>query len=74
MAWQTTNSLGLHFASSSLDIHPFPRESEIDFLTEAEAVFAPPQLRTTAKKKEKKPTVIQAPSPKKTAAKKKDAA
>jgi ParB family chromosome partitioning protein len=53
---------------------PIPHESEIDFLTEAEAAFAPPQPRTTAKKKEKKPTVIKAPSPKKTAAKKKDAA
>jgi ParB family chromosome partitioning protein len=53
---------------------PIPCESEIDFLTEAEAAFAPPQPRTTAKKKEKKPTVIKAPSPKKTAAKKKDAA
>jgi ParB family chromosome partitioning protein len=53
---------------------PIPRESEIDFLTEAEAAFAPPQAKTTAKRKEKKPTVIKAPSPKKTAAKKKDAA
>jgi ParB family chromosome partitioning protein len=53
---------------------PIPRESEIDFLTEAEAAFAPPQPRTTAKKKEKKPTVIKAHTPKKTAAKKKDAA
>jgi ParB family chromosome partitioning protein len=51
---------------------PIPYESEIDFL--AEAAFAPPQPKATAKKKEKKPTVIKAPSPKNTAAKKKDAA
>jgi ParB family chromosome partitioning protein len=53
---------------------PIPRESEIDFLTEAEAAFAPPQPGTTAKKKEKKSTVIKAPTPKKTAAKKEEAA
>jgi hypothetical protein len=53
---------------------PIPRESEIDFLTEAEVAFAPPQPKTATKKKEKKPTVIKAPTPKKTAAKKKDAA
>jgi ParB family chromosome partitioning protein len=49
---------------------PIPRDSEIDFLTEAEAAFAPPQPKKTTKKKEKKPTVGKAPAPKKTAAKK----
>ena len=53
---------------------PVRRESEIAFLDEAEAAFAPPQPKTTAKKKEKKPTLVKAPTPKKTAAKKKDAA
>jgi ParB family chromosome partitioning protein len=51
-----------------------PHESEIDFLTEAEAAFAPSQPKKMTKKKEKKPTVNQAPTPKKTAAKKKVAA
>jgi len=46
-----------------------PRESEIDFLTEAEAVFAPPQPKKTASKKAKTPTPIKATE--KTAAKKK---
>jgi ParB family chromosome partitioning protein len=51
-----------------------PRESEIDFLVEAEAAFAPPQPKKTTKKKEKKPTVNKAATPKKTAAMKKVAA
>jgi ParB family chromosome partitioning protein len=53
---------------------PIPRESEIDFLTEAEAAFAPPQPKRTNKKKEKKPKAIKDPTPKMTAAKKKVAA
>ena len=32
---------------------PIPRESEIDFLTEAEAAFAPPHPKKTASKKKK---------------------
>jgi ParB family transcriptional regulator, chromosome partitioning protein len=47
---------------------PIPRESEIDFLTEAEAVFAPPQSKKTATKKAKTPTPTKAAQ--KTAAKK----
>src|SRR5258705_7233298 len=47
---------------------PFPRESEIDFLTEAEVAFAPPQPKNTAAKKAKAPAPIKAA--KKTAAKK----
>ena len=50
---------------------PIPRESEIDFLTEAEAAFAPPQPKKTASKKTKTPTPIKAAQ--KTAAKKKTA-
>jgi hypothetical protein len=37
-----------------------PRESEIDFLTEAEVAFAPPQPKKTAIKKEKAPAPIKA--------------
>ena len=44
------------------------RESEIDFLTEAEAAFAPPQPKKTASKKAKAPAPIKAAQ--KTAAKK----
>jgi ParB family chromosome partitioning protein len=47
---------------------PIPRESEIDFLTEAEAAFAPPQPKNTATKKAKSTTPIKAAE--KTAAKK----
>ena len=47
---------------------PIPRESEIDFLTEAEAAFAPPQSKKTASKKAKAPAPIKAAQ--KTAAKK----
>jgi ParB family chromosome partitioning protein len=46
-----------------------PRESEIDFLIEAEAAFAPPHPKKTASKKAKTPTPIKATE--KTAAKKK---
>lgn len=46
-----------------------PRESEIDPLTEAEAVFAPQQPKTANKKKEGKPIPVKA-TKKKTAAKK----
>jgi ParB family chromosome partitioning protein len=45
-----------------------PRESEIDFLTEAEAAFAPLQPKKTASKKAKTPTPMKAAQ--KTAAKK----
>ena len=45
-----------------------PRESEIDFLTEAKVAFAPPQPKNTAAKKAKAPAPIKAT--KKTAAKK----
>jgi hypothetical protein len=45
-----------------------PRESEIDFLTEAEAAFAPPEPKKTATKKAKATTPIKAAE--KTAAKK----
>jgi ParB family transcriptional regulator, chromosome partitioning protein len=45
-----------------------PRENEIDFLTEAEAAFAPPQPKKTASKKAKTPTPMKAAQ--KTAAKK----
>jgi ParB family chromosome partitioning protein len=48
-----------------------PRESEIDFLTEAEAAFAPLQPKKTASKKAKTPTTIKATQ--NTAAKKKTA-
>jgi len=48
---------------------PIPRESEIDFLTEAEAAFVPPQPKKTASKKAKTPTPTKAAE--KTAAKKK---
>ncbi|MHB8241762.1 MAG: ParB/RepB/Spo0J family partition protein [Solirubrobacteraceae bacterium] len=56
-----------------------PREGEVDFLAEAEAVFAPPQPKnaTSKKPKVKTPTPIKAaskPAQKKTAAKKKTAA
>ena len=37
---------------------PIPRESEIDFLTEAEAAFAPPEPKKTASKKAKTATPI----------------
>jgi ParB family transcriptional regulator, chromosome partitioning protein len=37
-----------------------PRESEIDFLTEAETAFAPPQPKKAASKKAKTPTPIKA--------------
>jgi ParB family chromosome partitioning protein len=47
---------------------PIPRESEIDFLAEAEVVFAPPQPKNTAAKKAKAPAPIKAA--KKIAAKK----
>jgi ParB family chromosome partitioning protein len=47
---------------------PIPRESEIDFLTEAEAAFAPLQPKKTASKKTKTATPIKAAQ--KTAAKK----
>ena len=56
-----------------------PRENEFDFLTEAEAVFAPPQPKKK-NSKAKKPTPIKAimasptPKPKKAAAKKQIAA
>jgi ParB family chromosome partitioning protein len=49
---------------------PIPRDSEIDFLTEAEAAFAPPQPKKTSNKKNKKPTLVKAARPKKAAAKK----
>ncbi len=58
-----------------------PRESEFDFLTEAEAVFGPPQPKKNGSNKQaKKPTPIKATAsapatkPKKTAAKKQIAA
>lgn len=35
-----------------------PHENEIDFLTEAEAVFAPPPVRKKSSGKAKKPTPI----------------
>jgi ParB family transcriptional regulator, chromosome partitioning protein len=47
---------------------PIPRESEIDFLTEVEAAFAPPQPKKAASKKAKATTPIKAAQ--KTAAKK----
>jgi ParB family chromosome partitioning protein len=50
-----------------------PRESESDFLTEAEAAFAPPQPKKTASKKAKTATPIKAArktATKKTTAKK----
>ena len=47
---------------------PIPRESEIDFLTEAEAAFAPLLPKKTASKKAKEPAPIKAAQ--KTAAKK----
>jgi ParB family chromosome partitioning protein len=50
---------------------PIPRESEIDFLTEAEAAFAPPQPKKTASKTAKAPTPIK--DAQKNAAKKKTA-
>src|SRR5260370_19069559 len=37
---------------------PIPREGEIDFLTEAEAVFAPPQPKKTAVKQATAPTPV----------------
>ena len=49
-----------------------PREGEFDFLTEAEAVFVPPQPKKE-KRPRKAPTSIK-PAAKKTATKKKDAA
>ncbi len=55
-----------------------PRESEFDFLTEAEAVFAPPQPKKKSNGRAKKPTPIAStkpnPKPKKTAAAKKQIA
>ena len=48
-----------------------PRENEVDFLTEAEAAFTPPQPKKTASKKTKTPTPIK--TAQKTAAKKKTA-
>jgi ParB family transcriptional regulator, chromosome partitioning protein len=56
---------------------PIPRESEIDFLTEAEVAFAPPQPKNTAAKKARTATPIKtAPksAAKKTTAKKEVAA
>jgi ParB family chromosome partitioning protein len=56
---------------------PIPRESEIDFLTEAETAFAPPQPKKTATKKTKATTPIktaQKTVAKKTTAKKQVAA
>ena len=47
---------------------PIPRESEIDFLTEAEAAFAPPHPKKTASKK-KKATMPIKPAQKTTAKK-----
>jgi ParB family transcriptional regulator, chromosome partitioning protein len=55
-----------------LTAHTFiPRENEIDFLTEAEAAFAPPEPKKTASRKTKTPTPIK--TAQKTAAKKKTA-
>jgi ParB family chromosome partitioning protein len=48
---------------------PIPRESEIDFLTEAEAALAPSEPKKTANKKSKTPTPIKS-AQKTTAAKK----
>lgn len=48
---------------------PIPRESEIDFLTEAEAAFAPSEPKKTANKKAKAATPIKT-AQKTTAAKK----
>jgi ParB family chromosome partitioning protein len=48
-----------------------PRENEIDFLTEAEAAFTPPQPKKTASKKTKTPTPFE--TAQKTAVKKKTA-
>jgi ParB family chromosome partitioning protein len=56
---------------------PIPRESEIDFLTEAEAALAPSEPKKTANKKAKTPTPIkttQKTAVKKTKAKKQAAA
>jgi ParB family chromosome partitioning protein len=50
-----------------------PREGELDFLTEAEAIFVPPQPKKENKKPRKAPTSIK-PAAKKTATKKKIAA
>ncbi len=50
-----------------------PRESEVDFLAEAEAVFAPPKSRKTSGRKTRTPAPTETPS-KKTVAKKKTAA
>jgi ParB family chromosome partitioning protein len=47
---------------------PIPRESEIDFLTEAEAVFVPPEPKKTVSKTAKTATPMKAAQ--KTAAKK----
>jgi hypothetical protein len=66
--FRMTSSPGL--PSVVLTAHtPIPRESEIDFLTEAEAAFAPPQPKKTASKKAKTPTPIKT-TQKTTAAKK----
>ena len=56
-----------------------PRENEFDFLTEADAVFAPPEPKTKKSGKPKRPTPIKAtevstPRPKKAAARKQIAA
>ncbi len=50
-----------------------PRESEMDFLAEAEAVFAPPKPRKTSGRKTRTPAPTEATS-KRTVAKKKTAA
>jgi ParB family transcriptional regulator, chromosome partitioning protein len=50
---------------------PIPREGELDLLTEAETVFAPPQPKKTDSKKTKTPTPIK--TDQKTTAKKKKA-
>jgi ParB family chromosome partitioning protein len=49
---------------------PIPRENEFDFLTEAEAAFAPAQPKKTSTTKEKEPTLVKTAAPKKTAKKK----
>ncbi len=52
---------------------PIPREGEVDFLAEAEAVFLQPQPKKAGSKKAGKPTPIK-PTFKKSAPKKKTAA
>jgi hypothetical protein len=63
-----TSSPGLPSVSSSPHTHPFRAKAKNDFLTEAEAAFAPPQPKKTAAKKARATTPIKAAS--KTAAKK----